>query len=153
MTDSPLKSRSISRTVAGALLLAALVFYGLRPWYVQFLVVDAGPWQAMLGRFPDRHFEGYREFVLEARRHTPPGSSIAILFPTLSWDQGYSYAYFRGDYLLAGRRAIPLAMPEGPRLSRLADAEYVASWRAARPAGDWTVVWQGSGGELLRRAR
>ena len=144
---------SKARRVAALALLVALSWYGLKPWHGGFIVANRAQWHELLSRFPDRHFPGYHEFILGVRQQTPEGASIAIAFPTLAWEQGYSYAYFRADYLLEQRRVIPLALPEWKNAGRVYEAEYVAAWQVAPPSNGWTVVWTGAGGSLVKRSR
>jgi hypothetical protein len=69
------------------------------------------------------------------------------------WNLGYAYAYYRASYFLAGRRVIPLVTPQNEaRLERLEEAELIAIWQMAPPPGNYTVVWAGHGGALVRKA-
>jgi len=63
----------------------------------------------------------FRTFLESARSQTPPGATVSIDFAA-PYD-GFSYAYWRANYVLAGRRVL---LP-GDR-----SGEYVVSWPAAR---------------------
>lgn len=141
------------RAVAGALLFVALVGFGLRPYYVRFLVADRQEWGRRLDAFPDRRAPGYVELLREADAVIPSGSRVAVVFPTLDWPGGYSYAYFRAQYLLAGRVMIPLAWFDGPTPARIGEADYVVVYRAAPPPGRWDVLFRNADGAVAMRAR
>ncbi|MBI2214953.1 MAG: hypothetical protein HYU52_15000 [Acidobacteria bacterium] len=151
---SEASSRSISwRVVAGVLLLAALVVFGVMPYYVTFLVDDRVKWHSLLEQFPDRRAPGYRELLREADARIPRGERVAIVFPTLEWPRGYSYAFFRAEYLLAGRVIVPLSWWDGPAPERIAEAEYIVVYGAGRPSGRWERLFQNGDGEVARRIR
>lgn len=101
---------------------------------------DPGVWQ------PD-----YPRFLEQVRARTKPGDTIAIVVPPVRWDDGYSYAYYRASYFLAGREVLPVVSPldtvVGENLER---AQYVALWRRL-PGGTRPVLWRGHGGVLLGR--
>ena len=81
-----------------------------------------------------------------------PGDRVAVLVPTLDWDNGYSYGYYRASYFLTGREVLPLADERhGVHPENLQRADLVAAWRAPVPATHRTLVWQGDGGVLVRR--
>jgi hypothetical protein len=102
--------------------------------------------------FADRMWPDYPRFLEGVRAHTQPGDTIAIVVPTLNWDNGYSYAYYRASYFLTGREVLPLS-DSGNHLQLLnfRSAKYIAAWRAPLPQAHFTVVWSGAGGVLLRR--
>lgn len=141
------------RVVAGALLFAALVGFGLKPYYVRFLVGDRAGWGRYLEQFPDRRAPGYIELLRIAEGHIPPGARVAIVYPTLDWPRGYAYAYYRAQYVLAGRIVVPLAWFDRPRPERIDEAEYVVVYRAAPPAGRWAILAQSADGAVARRSR
>jgi hypothetical protein len=67
------------------------------------------------------------------------------------WDGGYSYAYFRASYFLAGREVLPLVAPDDRHLvGNFNRAEYLAIWHNRVPARA-AVVFAGDGGVLVRR--
>lgn len=139
------------RAVAGALLFAALVGFGLRPFYARFLVADRQGWGRHLDSFPDRRAPGYVELLREAGAHVPPGGRVAIVFPTLDWSGGYSYAFFRAQYLLAGREVVPLSWSDGPRAGRITEAEYAVVYRTVPPGNGWRTLFRNRDGAILRR--
>jgi hypothetical protein len=135
------------------LLFAALVGFGLRPFYVTFLFSDREAWGRHLEQFPDRRAPGYVELLREAGARIPPGARVAIVFPTLDWSRGYSYAYYRAQYLLAGRVVVPLSWFDRARPERLSEAEYVVVYRSAPPAGRWLILVRNADGAVARRSR
>jgi len=141
------------RFVLGIVLLAVLAYFGLQPYYVRFLFVDRGPWAQMLTDFPDRRTPAYLDLVKVAAREIPPDASVAVLFPTLEWHRGYSYAYFRAQYFLPGRTVIPLGWPTGAQPARIAEADWVIVFGTDPPEGGWSVVAEVSDGKLVRRDR
>src|SRR6185369_7940219 len=102
--------------------------------------------------FADRLWPEYPRFLEGVRAHTQPGDTIALVVPTLNWDDGYSYAYYRASYFLTGREVLPLS-DSGNHLQLLnfRNARYIAAWRTPVPQAHFTVVWSGAGGVLLRR--
>lgn len=141
------------RVVAGTLLFAALVGFGLKPYYVTFLFADRAGWGRHLEAFPDRRAPGYAELLRAAGDQIPAGARVAIVFPTLDWPRGYSYAYFRAQYLLAGRVVVPLSWFDRARPERIGEAEYVVVYRSAPPAGRWQILFQNADGAVARRSR
>lgn len=141
------------RFAVGVILYAALVWYGLKPFYVTFLAADRARWSEMLSKFPDRRAPGYVELLGEADARIPRGARVAIVFPTLDWPRGYSYAYYRAQYLLAGRVVVPLSWFDGPRPGRIGEAEYVVAYRAPLPPGEWEPLRQTADGTVARRRR
>ncbi len=103
--------------------------------------------------YPDRGvwWPDYPRFLEEVRSRTKNGDSIALADPTMRWDAGYSYAYYRASYFLAGREVLPLVAPNDRRLTaNLNRAEYLAVWHNRVP-GRRPVVFAGYGGVLVRR--
>jgi hypothetical protein len=100
----------------------------------------------------DRKVPLYPLFLKEVAARTAPGQSIAIAAPMRHWNAGYSYAYYRASYFLAGRRVIPLVGPDDRlHMERLREAELLAMWRLSKPNGPYELVWSGHGGALYRR--
>lgn len=130
-----------------------MIFFGMRPFYPGFFFQARSQWGKHLDGWPDRRAPGYRHLLLEADRVVPAGSRVAVLFPTLEWGRGYSYAYYRAQYFLAGRILIPLAWTDGPRTARLSEAEYVVVYQSAIPRGGWEIVFSNSDGLIARRAQ
>lgn len=148
------KSRRLSwRVVAATLLFAALVITGLRPFYARFLAADRQGWARHFDAFPDRRAPGYVDLLREAGARIPMGSRVAVVFPTLDWPRGYSYAYYRAQYLLAGRVVIPLSWVDGPRVSRIEEAEYLVVYRSVLPRVEWEVLFENGDGAVVRRTR
>lgn len=141
------------RVVAAVLLFAALVGVGLRPYYARFLLSGREQWGRYLEEFPDRRAPGYAELLRAADGLIPSGARVAVVFPTLDWPRGYSYAYYRAQYLLAGRVVVPLSWFDRPRPERIAEAEYVVVYRTAAPAGRWDVLFENGDGAIARRSR
>ena len=110
----------------------------------------ASPLARELSESPDRRWPHYPRFLEGVRAHTQPGDTIAIIVPGMSWDNGYSYAYYRASYFLAGREVLPLVSPENEKLPQnFRAAQYIAAFRmnVRTPA---EVVWRGERGTLLR---
>jgi|ERR1041385_4827579 hypothetical protein len=102
--------------------------------------------------FADRLWPQYPRFLEGVRAHTQPGDTIAVVVPTLDWDSGYSYAFYRASYLLSSREVLPLADRDNHlQLLNFRNAKYVAVWNTSMPQAHFTTVWSGDGGVLLRR--
>src|SRR6478672_6985903 len=96
------------RRVAAATLFTAIVVIGIEPVLLSLPFRDRQAVTAAVAGRTDQLFPGYTDFLAEVRAHTRAGDSIAILVPSRSWERGYSYAYYRASYLLAGREVLPL---------------------------------------------
>jgi hypothetical protein len=131
---------------------AAIVVASIDPVLLRFPFYGRASLAPLFERYADRAWLQYASFLRGAREHTRPGETIAVLVPTLDWDRGYSYAYYRASYLLAGREVLPLA-DEARRVhpENLRRAELVAVWRTQPPPTHRNVVWSGDGGVLVRR--
>ena len=92
---------------------------------------------------PSGNWPEYSLFLEGVRQNTRAGDRIVIATLGMRNPETYLYAYYRANYLLAGREVLPLA-PE-----YLANADYVAAWQT--PGPPVRVVWQGHGGKLLTR--
>ena len=115
--------------------------------------VDRGPIQRSMTIMPDRGgwWPDYPRFLEEVRAHTRRGQSIALLVPTMQWQRGYFYAYYRASYFLAGREVLPLVLEnDRPVPENLHRAQYLAIWSRPAPAGA-RVVFAEYGGTLVRR--
>jgi hypothetical protein len=140
------------RKLLGGFLFAAIVMGGIDPRLVPVLFSDRTALAEALTRAPDLQAPAYPQFLTEVARRTRKGESIAILVPMRHWKGGYSYAYFRASYFLAGRTVVPLVdADDALHPERLNDAELVAVWQMAVPSGPYSPVWSGNGGVLLRR--
>jgi hypothetical protein len=115
--------------------------------------MDRGLSAQAMAAFPDRYWPDYPRFLEGVREHTKAGDTIAVIVPGMSWDDGYSYAYYRASYFLTGREVLPLVRPDNRRLPQnLRAAKYVAVFRVGlRIPAD--VVWQSDRGALLRLRR
>ena len=116
------------------------------------LVIDRAPIASAFAGRADRLWPEYPRFLQSVRARTKNGDTVAIVVPTLEWDSGYAYAYYRASYLLAGRVVLPVATSDG-RLhpENFRAARYVAAWGRALPPTRRPVVWQGDHGTLLGR--
>jgi hypothetical protein len=133
--------------------LAAIVVMCIEPGLLMMPFIDRAPYARELDGLPDRQWPRYPRFLEGVRAHTRPGDTIAIVFPTMGWEAGYSYAYYRASYFLSGREVLPLVDPQDGRLPQnFREARYVAAFGATlRAPAD--IVWRGEGGTLLRMRR
>jgi hypothetical protein len=129
-------------TLRRAATLAALTFLvgtSLDPVLLTLPFRDREAYARELALLPDHQWPQYPRFLEEVRVRTKPGDRIALVFPVMRWDDGYSYAYYRASYFLTGREVLPLVDEhDHPQPQNLAAARYIATWR-------------GSGGTLARR--
>lgn len=135
-------------------IVVALAIFALRidRRLITLPLLSRPPIAAALTRLPDRFWPQYPRFLAGVREHTVNGDTIIIVVPILDWENGYSYAFYRASYFLAGRVVLPVATADRrlhPELFR--SAKYVAAWGGELPLGHRTVVWQGEGGVLSRR--
>jgi hypothetical protein len=138
------------RRLLKILCLAAIVVLGVSSRLLRLPFIDRAPAARELARYPDHPWPDYPRFLEGVREHTKPGDSIAIIVPRMSWDGGYSYAYYRASYFLTGREVLPLLTPKNVRLQQnFRAAKYVAVFGVGlRAPAD--VVWRGGRGALLR---
>ncbi|HEY2325831.1 MAG TPA: hypothetical protein VGJ82_23445 [Thermoanaerobaculia bacterium] len=133
------------------ILFVALAILAFDPSLFRFVLANRAAMHAGMTRYPDRGWEGYPAFLEEVRAHTKAGDSIALVVPSMHWDNGYSYAYYRASYFLAGREVLPLVdRGDVPQRANFTRAKYVAAWRR-RVQGPVHPVWSGEGGTLLER--
>ena len=133
------------------LCLFAIVALRIEPQLLQLPFISRRPLTEMLLRLPDREWQQYPRFLQQVRAHTKDGDTIAVLVPALKWDDGYSYAYYRASYFLAGREVLPLITADDrSHPENLRAARYVAVWRRPANSGMGAMVWAGEGGVLLR---
>jgi hypothetical protein len=131
------------------LCLAVIVLMSTDARMLQLPFIGRGP-AARMVKDPDRGWPDYPHFLEGVREHTNRGDSIAIILPTMSWEGGYFYGYYRASYFLAGREVLPLVEAGDKRLPQnFRDAKYIAIFGAGlrRPAD---VVWRNGRGALLR---
>lgn len=112
----------------------------------------------MLERLPDRFAPELPQFLDLVRKTTPRDATIALAVPMRQWGEGYangySYAYYRARYLLAGRTVVPLITPDERRVpSRVRQCDYVAAWRIRTVPPGFTAAAHGAGGTLYVRRR
>jgi hypothetical protein len=143
----------LSRLVA-LTIFAGLCFGALRPIFLRIHAIDSQKLHAGYTLMPDRQTPEYPRFLAEAAKRTERSSRVAILVPMRHWDGGYSYAYYRASYFLAGRQVLPLVWRKDEVLrDNIGKADYVAAWRMQLVAPQFEPVWQGEGGTLYRRRR
>ncbi|HEV7571423.1 MAG TPA: hypothetical protein VGQ21_07965 [Thermoanaerobaculia bacterium] len=132
------------------LCLAAIVGLGVASRLLELPFIDRGWAATTMARYPDRRWPDYPLFLQGVREHTKPGDTIAVIVPSMNWDGGYSYAYYRASYFLTGREVLPLLTPENvPLQENFRAANYVAVFGVGlRSPAD--VVWRGGRGALLR---
>lgn len=96
---------------------------------------------------------GFRPFLEEVRARVPEGSSVAIWVPYRQWYGGYSYAWHRAKYVLAGRDVVPL-IDSGDRIlsDNLKRATFIAAWHGEPQLDGFKPVWRTREGTLARRA-
>lgn len=142
-----------SRRIVCAIAFAALVIAAIDPALVTVAFTSPEALAAEFVRAADREWWPYYPRYIEAvRAATPPGSTIAIVVPPMRWDDGYSYAYYRASYLLAGRNVLPVVWRDDRVLiENVRAAQYVAVWRRPFPEEHLRVVFRGGGGVLLAR--
>ena len=138
------------RRILAACALVALVALHFDYKLLSFPFFDRAKMHAAFVAMPDGSWVEYRQFLEGVRARTKPGDRIAVAVPRMSWDGGYSYAYYRASYLLTGREVIPLIYRTNtPIPANLQRADYLAVWQTSGPRA--RVVWQGNGGVLLSR--
>jgi hypothetical protein len=133
------------------LVFAALSLHQIDRPMLSLPFVDRAPVQARYESLADAAwYPDYPRFLAEVAARTQPGDSIAVLVPAPQWDPGYSYAYYRASYFLAGREVLPLISRENRFIvENFRRAQYIAVWHNPLPRG--RVVWSGHGGTLVRR--
>jgi hypothetical protein len=129
----------------------ALAVLAIHPDLFRFALANRAAMHQAMTRYPDRGWEAYPAFLEQVRARTKPGESIALVVPGMRWDGGYSYAYYRASYFLAGREVLPLVNRyDAPQPANFARAKYVAAWQRNVRA-PLRPVWSGNGGTLLER--
>src|SRR5258708_39215299 len=130
------------RRVLAVCALIALVALHLDYKLASFPFLNREPFHRAFTAAPDGRWGEYPHFLEGVRAHTKPGDRIAVVVPNMRWDDGYSYAYYRASYFLAGREVLPLRYrTDAPIPENLAKTEYLAVWNT--PAPPVHVVWQG----------
>ena len=145
------RSTANGQRIFALAILLALVILRVEPRLLG-VPFDRARLAGVYARFADRLWPDYPRFLEGVRAHTQSGDTIAVVVPTLNWDSGYSYAYYRASYFLTGREVLPLSDSENHlQLLNFRQAKYIAAWRTPVPQAHFTVVWSGAGGVLLRR--
>ena len=130
-----------------------IVALRIEPQLLRLPFMDRTAFNRGLAMTADGTWQEYPRFLEGVREHTRDGDTIAVIVPPEKWDDGYSYAYYRASYFLAGRIVLPLVTdddrkhPENFRAAR-----YIAVWHIRGARGGW-VVWAGEGGVLLQQFR
>jgi hypothetical protein len=132
------------------LCLAAIVVFSADARLLQMPFVNRQPFTRALATLPDRLWPEYPRFLEGVRAHTRPGDAIAVVVPSMGWDSGYSYAFYRASYFLAGREVLPLVDRQSKRIpENFRAAQYVAAF-GVRLRAPGQVVWAGEGGTLVK---
>jgi hypothetical protein len=138
------------RRALTVLCLAAIVVMSIEGRMLQLPFISRAAAVREMVTDTDRAWPDYPGFLEGVREHTKPGDSIALILPTMSWERGYFYGYYRASYFLAGREVLPLVEAGDRRLPQnFHDAKYIAVFgvRLRHPAD---VMWRSGRGALLR---
>lgn len=140
------------RRILAAAFFAALAIASIKPELMDLPFIDRRPLQRAMIIDPDgAWWPGYPAFLRDVAAATKPGDTIALVVPGMQWDNGYSYAYYRASYFLAGREVLPMITPEDRWIpANLARAKYVAAWRSGIDER-WRVAKASHDGALLVR--
>jgi hypothetical protein len=137
--------------IVALLLLILLAASRIQVGVVKLPFLDRTFLEQHFSTLADRGWEGYVAFLGGVRAQTRAGDTIALIVPARHWDGGYSYAFYRGSYLLAGRQVVPLVQPDDRVvMGNLGAATYLAAWHMPPIAGH-PIVWRGHGGVLVKR--
>ena len=139
------------RQILAAICLLALVLLRVEPRLIRIPFGGREQLARGFAGYADRLWPQFPRFLQGVSAHTAPGDRIAIVVPSMQWDRGYSYAYYRASYLLPGRIVLPLVDAQDHlHPENFQAATYVAAWRSSMPQGRNRVAWSGEGGVLLR---
>jgi hypothetical protein len=140
------------RRILALLFLFAILALRIEPQFLRLPFLDRTPIRAALTRNPDWRSQQFPRFLEGVRARTRNGDVIAVVVPAMKWDDGYSYAYYRASYFLAGRQVLPLVTSDDrPHPENFQAAQYIAAFGTNLPQFHGMVVWAGDGGVLLRR--
>ena len=141
-------SRATVRRGLALLCFLGILAFHVEPQLIRMPFVRRTELRLAFADLPDHGWAEYRMFLEGVREHTAAGDSILIVVPG-DWENGYSYAYFRGSYFLAGREVLPLMLIDNRlRAENVHRAKYVAAWKyPVRPGA--RRAWEGHGGVLL----
>ena len=141
-----------ARRVLAACALIALVALHFDYKLVAFPFLNREAFHRAFTAVPDRGWGEYPRFLEGVRAHTKAGDRIAVIVPGMRWDEGYSYAYYRASYFLAGRDVLPLITADGKaHMENFYGAQYVVVWHRPVHPRMGRVVWEGEGGALVKR--
>ena len=145
---------SIVRAIVATALFVGLVASGARTTLLRFVVPPFDPPAAAgptggVDRKPlrlkqDPTPQELAIFLQMVRLQTRDGDRIAIILPPPH--DGFSYAYWRASYDLAGRTVL---LP--PEMIDVGSASYACAWRDGWSDPRFELVWSGYGGTLFRR--
>jgi hypothetical protein len=139
-----------ARRIAAYIILFAIVALRIEPQLLRLPFMDRKLFNLGMVIAADGAWRQYPRFIGGVCAHTRSGDTIAIAVPPTKWDDGYSYAYYRGSYFLPGRIVLPLVTEDDKRHpENLRAARYVAAWHL-RGVNVGRVVWAGEGGVLLQ---
>jgi hypothetical protein len=145
---------STIRTVAAYVVAAAALWFGLQPLFLKLPFTGREELRAIFTGFPDRTAPQYPSFLEEVREATPPGAPVALVVPMRRWDEGYSYAYYRASYFLAGRHVLPIVGDRDQLIPESIDrALYIAAWRTQIRTAGFEPVWERDEGMLYVRSK
>ena len=140
------------RRVAAGLLLAALFAGGVRVSILKLLLpphrppdtpappggIDRKPLRFANDPVPD----DLLRFLERVRADTKPGEQVAVLMEAPH--SGWTYAYWRANYVLSGRRVLPpIEWDTTP--------DVIALWRTGWGDPRYDIVWSDANSALLRR--
>ena len=131
-----------------------LAIASVRPFIPQMFATKVRNESAALGQYFDQSSPEYPKFLSSVAAATPEGSRIAIFVPMRRWDEGYSYAYYRASYFLAGREVLPVVWRDDRLVGQNVErADYIASWNMKVGAKGFQPLFKAHGGTLYRRVR
>ena len=140
------------RRVLAYVCLFVIVALRIEPQLLRLPFIDRSALNRQLALTADGEWQQYPRFLQGVREHTRDGDSIVVVVPALKWDDGYSYAYYRASYFLAGRVVLPLVTEDDRQHpENVKGVRYIAAWHMQPRAGVGRMVWQGEGGALLQR--
>ena len=143
---------SRARRTAAILIVLAIFALRIDRQLLRLPFLDRRPIGEALALRADRQSAQYPRFLEGVRQHTQPGDTIAIVGPTVDWDGGYAYSYYRASYFLAGREVLPIVTSDQHlQPANFRRAKFVAAWGREVPLAHREVIWQGEGGVLTRR--